>query len=539
MAAMVGTRIVVVIWVVSRVMGCGAGDNRIDPGDLELRDLLGVSPEAASAWDAPQRAAARRVLAASLHDEAAPPATIELQPGANPDDRIVGALAALDARRFAAGDAALGVVRVELGTLVLVATARSAPGAADALDRPSAAKLELQLSDRWDAWPVLPGRGLGLLAAVAADAGHATGPVVVVPASRLPVIAAYGDGRLVVNPVVLAALEPEPGEVAVTTERIATPTQHVEPTATASDGIGNPYSFYGSVAECAAAQRSRCEGCLPSSTCKPITTASDGNAECTMLAAADGRGYYLECINLALAISSIDECTAKQATGCPQNQHAADSLTDLESNVMFLENATCAMGLDTCLAQLYGTPSQTYPPLVDGGTGMAPPPPRSTAVSCGDSCSNNNENCTASPSCDCSGPSCNNSLSCDSGCSSSNHQGGCDSCSSGSSSSSSGCSSCNDSSSSSSSGCSSCSNSSSSSSSNCGSCSGSGCSGGGCGNSNNSCGSSGKCSVTDDSPSFALAASVMWAFMPVPLAAVMRRRSRRRKKPSAEPEVAP
>src|SRR5678815_3160662 len=46
--------------------GACAGDGTVDPGDLELRDLLGISPEIASAWNADQRAAARRVLIAGL-----------------------------------------------------------------------------------------------------------------------------------------------------------------------------------------------------------------------------------------------------------------------------------------------------------------------------------------------------------------------------------------------------------------------------------------------------------------------------------------
>ena len=70
MAAMGNSRRAVALVV---LCACGTGDTKIDPGDLELRDLLGVAPEVAARWDADQRAAAKRVLVAHL--EAAPIAT--------------------------------------------------------------------------------------------------------------------------------------------------------------------------------------------------------------------------------------------------------------------------------------------------------------------------------------------------------------------------------------------------------------------------------------------------------------------------------
>ena len=126
-----------------------AGDTTVDPGDLELRDLLGIAPEIASAWNADQRAAARRVLIAGLADDDAPsraaidptwidpaeigpatpgPATIApattgptaLAPAAIApaaialDDRVARLLAAEDARRADGGAEPLGVVRVAL-----------------------------------------------------------------------------------------------------------------------------------------------------------------------------------------------------------------------------------------------------------------------------------------------------------------------------------------------------------------------------------------------------------------------------------------
>jgi hypothetical protein len=302
----------------------------------------------------------------------------------------------------------------------------------------------------------------------------------------------------------------------------------------ASSTIGNPYSFYGSIAECAASQRSRCEACLPASNCVPVTNTSDGDAECTMLGASGGRGYFLICINAALAISGVDTCAAKKAPGCARDTGAATSLSDLEANADFLDDATCSGGLDTCLAELYGAPSGSYPgPGVDAGTSTEPP--RETNVNCGDACSDNNANCQASPSCNCSGPSCGNSLSCDSTCASSNNSNGCggscDSCSS-SSSSGGGGGGCSSSSSSSSSG----------GSSNCGGCSSNSSSCSNCGSpsqssmTGNGCGSGGKCSVVRGEPNaaFALILSIMWGVLPVPFAARARKRARARRAASKE-----
>ena len=126
--------------------------------------------------------------------------------------------------------------------------------------------------------------------------------------------------RLVINPVMLAALEPnEISAVGVDTAsaiggagappRTAAAIKTGQPIATAQPAAhqsaavgGDPYSFYGSYEECAAAQADRCQACLPNNNCKAVTDTSDGNAECTTLAANNGKGYYELCINLALAI---------------------------------------------------------------------------------------------------------------------------------------------------------------------------------------------------------------------------------------------
>ena len=96
-----------ILWIAS---ACGTGNTNVDPGDLELRDLLGVAPEVATSWDAEQRSSARRVVANALDDEH-PARDIEIE-SYRSDDQLVRALTSVDNRRFDAGDDALAFVRV-------------------------------------------------------------------------------------------------------------------------------------------------------------------------------------------------------------------------------------------------------------------------------------------------------------------------------------------------------------------------------------------------------------------------------------------
>ncbi|MBA3456436.1 MAG: hypothetical protein H0T42_25325, partial [Deltaproteobacteria bacterium] len=104
---------------------CGAGDTRVDPGDLELRDLLGLAPDVASTWDGEQREAARRVLVDGFQ-ETADPASVTLTTMPSLDDRIARGLAVVDAKRVADGASALGVVRIVLRPTELTANPRAA-----------------------------------------------------------------------------------------------------------------------------------------------------------------------------------------------------------------------------------------------------------------------------------------------------------------------------------------------------------------------------------------------------------------------------
>ncbi len=618
LGVMKGTSRCLVLAVVAA--GCGTGDTRVDPADLELRDLLGMSPEAASHWDADQRASARKLLLAGLHEEA-PPVQLEIAGGTSVDARVAQTLANLDAQRIHDGGAALGMVRIALDTHVL--TPALAPMASTAVGGAPVPQQEVWLAEQWDQQGLthLAGRGLDLMSGLAIDAGHPNGPVVVVPVAHLAVIAGYvpagaSPARLVINPVMLAALEPNEvtavgvdtlgapaaGGTTATAAAIKTGRSLVTPQATPQPTKaigGNPYSFYGSYEECAAAQSDRCQACLPNSSCKPVTDTTDGNAECTTLGANNGKGYYELCIDLALAISSVNNCVASAAGSCARSATAADNLSTLAANDDFLTDSSCSDALDTCLTDIYGAPHGSFPnPIVDGG--VLPPssdPPRDISPSCGKGCSNNT---AVEPNCDCKGGNCGNSLTCSSGCAASNSQSGscsdgsgCDSSddddssgggscddSSSSSSSNSGCgdgsndsntgscssdnsgSSCGGGSSSSSSG-SSCDNSCGNSSSSSSSSSGCGSSGDSCGSSSSSssgCGSSGGdscggsssssgcssssggsgCSVSKKEPSaiLAVAVSAAWGLMPVPIAAFVRRRARKKKKAAKSEEVA-
>ncbi len=465
----------------SRVLVCCvlvacAGDQRLDPSELELRDVLGISPDTAMAWDASQRASARRVIDAAMHE--ALPAPVHASLGQEPtlDRRIEHALAAAAADRERHRLPAMAVVELAFEHGELHATSRISTLAPRA-----AAPIELQLegwSDR-PGWATLPGRGLDVLATIASDAGHRAGPIVVTPAPQLAVIAGYipatsgHPARLVVNPVVLAALEP------VARPAVSPPVLARDPIA--SDAIGNPYTFYGSVAACASAQQTRCEACLPTSTCTPLGSTGDGNAECNQLAADPGRDYSLVCINFALAIDSVASCTATSAPSCPLDPHAAESISSLDHNADFLDRPDCASSLDRCLADHTGSTATSTPP----------PGP---STSCSDSA------CQASPSCDGNGDCGNDGCSSDS----SNSSDGCDGGDSGGD--------CSDSS---------------------GGCSGGDCSGdsgGDCsGDSGGDCsGGGGDCNAGSHRHR-GESHGYLWACLPLPFAVIARRRADRRR----------
>src|SRR5688572_7580461 len=238
MGSMRGTRHAMA-FVLLCASACGTGDTTVDPGELELRDLLGVAPEVAAGWDADQRAAARRVLVDALDDNIA---AITMAPtaAASLDERVTRTLAALDGQRFAAGDSALALVRVDLTATELVATTHAAPKLIAAAEGEAAPVLTIDTRE----WAALTPRATGVLAAAALDAGHRDGVLVVVPAPRLAVIASYTAPRLLVNPVLVAALDPAFVDTTAAAAQRAADHDVVTPRAKpAAVAAGNPYSF--------------------------------------------------------------------------------------------------------------------------------------------------------------------------------------------------------------------------------------------------------------------------------------------------------
>jgi hypothetical protein len=190
--------------------------------------------------------------------------------------------------------------------------------------------------------------------------------------------------------------------------------------AAAANAAGNPYSFYGSVAECAAAQRDRCAECAATGTCTAITDLGNGNDECALLTANGGRGEYLICVNLALAIDAVASCAARSAPSCRGDTAASASFARLAANAAFVDAAACAAPLDACLAALYGASGPGFPGPGSGGSGS--PRPRRTSISCDDSL-HDDPNCDGDLECDADEMSCDAPY--DGTCEDSNEQSGC------------------------------------------------------------------------------------------------------------------
>ena len=198
--------------VACSMLAACAGGAPVDPGALALRDVLGIAPQVAAAWSPSQRAAATVVIEAGLQANDAAPTRASLASDAT-DAGIARALGAIDADRARHRAEPVGLVHVATADDGIVVT----PRAATILHRRAPVDtIDIQLAG-WADDPVLAElatRGSEVLPALAAAAGHTSGPVVVTPAPHLAAVAAYlpasatEPARLVVNPVVLAALEP-------------------------------------------------------------------------------------------------------------------------------------------------------------------------------------------------------------------------------------------------------------------------------------------------------------------------------------------
>jgi hypothetical protein len=560
--------------------GCGAADSAVDPGDLELRDLLGMAPEVAAGWGQVERAHAREVIAhaaAAASEDAPDP--VRLAHAGDERDAIMAAMLAVDEQRRARGREPLLLAWV----LAESQQIEVLPVAGEAMDMAGAADPSALVFEGWDpaaqpGWADLSLREPGLLAALARQAGYRDQPrpLPVIPAPQAPFAMIFVDAGsrsfAAVNPVLLAAQEPPERDEAVArasagpataAARLRTRDVIRAQSAGSPDIVsrpsvvlaaaGNPYSFYGSINECAASQRRRCEACMDEGACEAVTRDSEsGLAECQALAAGDGAGYFLLCINLALAIGTVSDC-ADDAAQCPQAPGAGNQLLALELNRVFLDDATCATALDDCLTDIFGQPDGDFP---GPGEPEPPPPPRDVEPSCGDS----SASCELAPSCEssCSVGSCDNAVSCGGceggsceGCQGSGCEGGgCDGCESSGGGGGGGSSGCDDGGGDGGCGGESC-------DSGCeggcdgggcdsGGCEGGGCDGGGCssgcdggdcsGGGGGGCGSS--CSVTRRRGQGQTALAVLWLLAPCVFLEVRRRRERRRGR-LAEPGAQP
>lgn len=364
------------------IAGCGAADERVDPGDLALRDLLGVQPKVVASWDEAQRAAAREVLAGGL---AAREPVALTAPLADDEAALVRALAASDAVLDDAGDDARGLVVVTAARREL-AVLDSPTATALLVAEPADPAVSLDLDPRAWTCPAQP-CDLGVLAALAVDAAPGAPLVRVRPVVQLATIAALTTGAdgvpiLLVNPVVTAVGIEAPAEIGgATTTGAAARGAPALPPPPLTRGV---WTYGGTRGACASQVDADCATCLGGGLCEPVWGSVSGMEACTMLEANASRNYDLVCINLAVSLADIRACVQGRAPSCAIDDNAIDLPAELANNANFLDDATCGAALEACLDQLYGT----------GGGGS--------------------DGCSACDGCDCGG--CNDNSG-DNGCS--------------------------------------------------------------------------------------------------------------------------
>ncbi len=412
----------------------------------------------AAGWDATERARARAIIArASGRASEEPAEPVRLGLGTDEREAIIASMSAVDEQRRELGREPVMVAwvlvehqQVEVlpvsGERVSVAMASAAR---DSAPEPAALVLHGWEQATRAGWDELAQRQPGLLLSLARQAGYRDEPtpLPVVPAPQEPFAVIFVDAGaesfLAVNPVLLAAQEPatEDGEEIAFARPdapretpgkrapgVGVPVTGGAPGSTTGAGgalgvaaSGNPYTFYGDIEECAASLRNRCIACATDPSCETMTRDADSvAAECEALAADEERGYYLLCINLALAMATVADCVGDNAQ-CPQVRDAGNQLSALTFNSVFLDDPTCHGPLNECLSDIFGESDEDFP---GPGEPIPVPPPRDTNVGCGES----NVNCDFSPSCDtsCSVGSCDNAVSCG-GCEGSSCDG-CESC---------------------------------------------------------------------------------------------------------------
>lgn len=409
-------------WIIAlaAAVGCGSADRGLDLDALSARDVLGVQPQVAMAWDDAQVDQAAEVIAAAaageLDRDSAP-----LGYAADPATAVLASVTEIDHRRSIDGLDAMIYAGAEItgGELRRVVVEAASPGG-------DGGDFEIVASGWSGRLAGLADRDPDHIRAIAVAAGHPVdAPLVIHPAPQEPFAALYisGQSRLLLNPVYLATLEPA-AEIEPLANRSGAASRGVIDRVQSTAG-GNPYSFFGSIAECAADQRLRCDGCAGTGTCDSVTRdGASGDAECEAFAADNGRGYFLFCANLAAAIATVVDCVADTVPACPINTDAGNLLAALDANAALIDDPMCLEGVDSCLASIYGDPDDDFGGVPDPADPPPPPPPPPRRVEF--DCSDNQADCDFSPQIGCSsegcsaGPSCGG---CDGGC----EGGGCDS----------------------------------------------------------------------------------------------------------------
>lgn len=405
-----GSRVVACALVA--LVGCGAGVERVDPADLELRDLLGVTPKVAAAWTVEQREAARRVLADGLVERAPEALALAAPSGRIDEAQMISALAAVDGRLLERERDALGLVVVERLEAEGTGRAIDAPVAHDVLlGATTATTAVLELDPR--AW-VCPGDApcdFTILAALAADAAPGATRVRVLPVAELTVIAAALPGddapTLLVNPIVTALGAPAVNVATAATGGAAPAfaASAVRPTVQVLPLVTSTWSYDPSVGACATAVQSDCATCLAGGICEPIWTGVRGMDSCTMLQAQAGPSYALVCVNLAVSLADVGACLSRTASTCAFDATAIADPARLRANLVFVDDPGCQAALDACLVEAYGASAS------DDGCGCD-----CGGCDCG-GCTNDSEpqcsaNDSANQSCggdNCNGGNCNSS----------------------------------------------------------------------------------------------------------------------------------
>jgi hypothetical protein len=199
--------------------GCTRGEE-LDPADLTARDLLGLDPRIAIEWSDAERDDAHQTFDAAFRavdpdGELTEEITLDEALAAFPEVAVARGLDAADVGLDSADQPPRLAVRADADADAAMVTELALGGLPEVAGTPTPIVLIGWDAGAADGWDALPRRVPGFLVALAEAAGRAptAGPLEVVPAPRVGFAAAWLEGadRLLVNPVLLAALDAEPG----------------------------------------------------------------------------------------------------------------------------------------------------------------------------------------------------------------------------------------------------------------------------------------------------------------------------------------